>query len=228
MSEYLTIITPRKRNGRAWLEIGMETVEKIPMIPNFENIDKFREFLSIEIEKLLILEEQGIFEVSSFSCEDLKMKLNIQVNNIKFLVQKITNNWIYWELSQDWTTLTLTKEWIKNLDYVLGSENPENFLEKAFLKESDFEWGKANTTILTIGRLIRERWLDRLAGSSGVWMTYDAFKTMEYGVHFEDLPSSNPSRKPGIRLLPPGITRLIEAIEQSVKEAMWKRLKDNQ
>lgn len=58
MSEYLSIITPKRRNRGTLIEIGMETVEKIPMIPNFEEIDKFREFLSVELEKLLILEEQ--------------------------------------------------------------------------------------------------------------------------------------------------------------------------
>ncbi|MBP9779043.1 hypothetical protein KBD33_00300 [Candidatus Gracilibacteria bacterium] len=228
MSEYLSIITPKRRNRGTLIEIGMETVEKIPMIPNFEEIDKFREFLSVELEKLLILEEQGIFEVSTFVFEDIKKKLNIRVNNIKFLVQEITNNGIYGELSHDGTTITLTKEGIKNLDIFLEAQNLEDYLENALLKESDFKGGKANTTILTIGRLIRERGLEQLAGISGVGMTESAFKNMEDGIDFEDLPSSIPSRKPGIRLLPPGITRLIELIEGSVKEAMQKTHKENQ
>lgn len=228
MSEFLSIITPRKRNRGSWIELGMETAEKVPIIPNFEEIDKFREFLSIELEKLLILEEQGIPEVASFLIEDIKQKLSIRVNNIQFFIQKITHDWIYWELSHDWTTVTLTKDWIRNLDHLLKEENLEHFLEKAFLKESDFEWGKVNTSILTIGRLIRERWLEQLAWTSGIWMTYSAFKNMNYGIDFENLPPNSGTKKSGIRLLPPGITRLVGLIESSVKEAIWKTRKDKQ
>jgi predicted transcriptional regulator len=209
-----------KRRQRGWIELSFNSVEKIQEIPDFQAILNYREFLSIELENLLLQEASWVYDLSTFDIEKLVRGCNLSFRNILNFASLITENWIYWELNSDSVTINLTKEWIINLDRIIKNYNIDDFLRNNLLTENDFTWGKMNTNILAIWRMVRRRWFDKLTGVPGSKFIYNAFEEMEEWVDYTQLRWVWKDRYLGICILSPGIEKLITHVNSRLKEAI--------